>query len=268
MTPEERVIATAKREDGYLEKKSSAMLDDKMANAGSGNWTKYARDLDALGVYSGKKNGYSWCDIFVDWCFIKTFGLEPAMKMICQPMNGYGAGCTWSVKYYKDAGRFHTTPKVGDQIFFTNDGGKSSNHTGIVIGVKNGRVYTMEGNTSSQAGVVPNGGCVREKSYNLLYQKIYGYGRPDYSIIQGGNEEEDDMDVKRFKELWSEMRKELQDNDAGKYSEEARAWAISTGLIQGNGTVNGEPNYMWEDVLSRQQLITILYRFAKKMGMA
>lgn len=79
--------------------------------------------------------------------------------------------------------------------------------------------------------------------------------------------EDDDMDVARFKELWGEMRKELQDNDSGKWSEEARQWAISTGLIAGNGTeVNGEPNYMWADILTREQFVTVLYRFAKLMG--
>ena len=38
-------------------------------------------------------------------------------------------------------------------------------HTGIVEKVSGGRVYTIEGNTSSQPGVVPNGGCVRDKNY-------------------------------------------------------------------------------------------------------
>lgn len=82
------------------------------------------------------------------------------------------------------------------------------------------------------------------------------------------SEEDDNMDLDGFKKLWAELRKELQDNDAGQYSADAREWAVSTGLIQGNGTINGEPNYMWEDILSRQQLITILYRFAKMLGRA
>lgn len=64
------------------------------------------------------------------------------------------------------------------------------------------------------------------------------------------------------------LSKELQDNDSSKYSEEARAWATSTGLIAGNGEViDGEPNYMWADILTREQFVTVLYRFAKKMGM-
>lgn len=104
------------------------------------------------------------------------------------------------------------------------------------------------------------------------YGKSMQTVRDDVSALLAGantnKEEDDDMDVLRFKELWGEMRKELQDNDCSKYSEEARAWATSTGLIAGNGTeINGEPNYMWADVLTREQFVTVLYRFAKKMGM-
>lgn len=80
------------------------------------------------------------------------------------------------------------------------------------------------------------------------------------------NKEDDDMDKDRFKELWQEMRKDLQDNDASEYSQEAREWAVSTGLIQGGST--GEFNGMWEDLLTREQLVTVLYRFAKLMGKA
>lgn len=174
LTAIERLIATAKAEEGYLEKATNAQLDSKTANAGSNNWTKYARDLDNIGnIYNGKKNGYAWCDVFVDWCFIKTFGVDLAMKLLCQPYGGAGAGCTYSVQYYKQKGQFHkSNPQAGDQIFFTNDGGATSYHTGLVIAVGNGKVYTIEGNTSSASGVVPNGGCVRAKSYNLMVMNL------------------------------------------------------------------------------------------------
>lgn len=103
------------------------------------------------------------------------------------------------------------------------------------------------------------------------YGKSMQTVRDDVSALLAGTntskEEDDDMDVARFKELWGEMRRELQDNDSSKYSEEARAWATSTGLIAGNGEViNGEPNYMWADILTREQFVTVLYRFAKLMG--
>lgn len=269
----ERLIATARAEVGYLEKATNSQLDDKTANPGKNNWTKYARDLDKSGCYNGPKNGYAWCDMFVDWCFRQTFGEELIHKMTFQPHGGYGAGCTSSAGYYKQAGRFFKSgPKPGDQIFFTNDGGKSSSHTGIVVAVDGSKVYTIEGNTSSVAGVVANGGCVREKSYSLSYDRIYGYGRPDWSIVPetpiDKKEDEDDMDVKRFGELLSEFRKTLQDNDSGEWSKPAREWAIAQGLVAGNGTkVGGKTNYMWEDFLTREQLVTVLYRFAQVMGM-
>lgn len=85
------------------------------------------------------------------------------------------------------------------------------------------------------------------------------------AIIENGDEEEVTLD--QFKQLWYQFRKELQDNDSGDWSKEARDWAISTGLIAGNGTtINGEPNYMWEDVPTREQLVTVLYRFFTMMN--
>lgn len=60
------------------------------------------------------------------------------------------------------------------------------------------------------------------------------------------------------------MRKELQDNDSSAWSAEAREWAVSSGLIQGSGS----DNYMWEDLLTREQMVTLLYRFAQMMGRA
>lgn len=76
--------------------------------------------------------------------------------------------------------------------------------------------------------------------------------------------EEKEMEKEIFKKLFDEMRKELQDNDCSNYSKEAREWAVESGLIAGNGTkINGEPNYMWGDFMTREQMITILHRFRK-----
>lgn len=93
------------------------------------------------------------------------------------------------------------------------------------------------------------------------------------AILNGDSiaETEDDFmaDVKKFEEAWLEYRKTLQDNDAGAYSQDARNWATSSGLIAGNGTeINDEPNCMWQDMLTREQFVTVLYRFAQMMGKA
>ena len=178
-TPE-KVVKVALSYVGYLEKKSNSQLDDFKANAGSGNYTKFARDLDAIpNFYNGKKNGYPWCDVFVDAAFVYAFGVETAKKLLCQPDKSLGAGCGYSARYYKEKGQFHKTPKVGDQIFFI-DGDGDVGHTGLVYKVDSLYVYTVEGNTSPQAGVVGNGGGVYLKQYALSYNRIYGYGRPDY----------------------------------------------------------------------------------------
>ena len=174
------VIKIAEAEVGYLEKKSNANLYDKTANAGSANYTKYAYEMDNLHptFYNGKKNGFAWCDVFVDWLFVTAFGETSARAMLYQPTKSAGAGCVYSAGYYRKANAFYTSPKVGDQIFFGAKGKET--HTGLVVKVDGGRVYTIEGNTSSASGVVANGGAVAKKSYLLTYNKIVGYGRPAY----------------------------------------------------------------------------------------
>ena len=271
MTPQTRVIKTARAEIGYLEKATNSQLNDKTANAGYNNWNKFAAFLDDLGVvYNGKKNGYSWCDCFVDYCFIYTFGLELGMAMTFQPKKGEGAGCTYSMRYYKKASRFFKDPQPGDQSFFTNDGGARSYHTGLVEKVDGGRVYTIEGNTSSAPGVVPNGGAVRNKSYKLSYSYIAGYGRPNWSLA--GEEIEEEMTQDKFNEMFkvamAAYRSDLQDNDCGQYSEKGRKFVVENGIFVGKSTLpSGEPNYMWQDFLTREQFATVLSRFAEKFGL-
>lgn len=175
-----KVIEIAKAEIGYLEKASNSNLDSKTLNAGNNNYTKYARDLDNIpGFYNGKKNGYPWCDVFVDHCFVKAYGVDNAKKLLCQPNKSLGAGCQYSMNYYKTKGQLKTTPKIGDQIFFKSSSGDIA-HTGLVYNVDKTYVYTIEGNTSSVSGVVANGGGVFAKKYRLDYNRIAGYGRPAY----------------------------------------------------------------------------------------
>lgn len=183
-----RVIEIAEAEVGYLEKKSNADLDSKTGNAGFANYTKYARDLDKLGnFYNGPKQGYPWCECFVDWCMVKAYGVDNALKLLCQPKGSAGAGCTQSAQYYKNNSRFFKSPEVGDQIFFTWNG--EVEHTGLVWKVTGSYVYTIEGNTSDKSGLVANGGGVFKKSYLKTNSIIYGYGRPNYALVENGQKE-------------------------------------------------------------------------------
>ncbi len=174
------VITTARNQIGYHEKASNYNLDDYTANSGSGNYNKFAHYIDTNypTFYNGRKNGYAWCDIFVDYCFLYTYGLDTTLYLLCQPLNSAGAGCTYSYMYYNQKGRVGKTPKVGAQIFF---GYSQDNltHTGIVENFDETYVYTIEGNTSDQ---------VARRTYRRDYSRIYGYGYPDYDEEgSGGN---------------------------------------------------------------------------------
>lgn len=145
----------------------------------TGKYNKYAEYLDSLGnFYNYPKNGYDWCDVFVDCGFVQCFGAETGRKMLYQPLKSCGAGCYFSAGYYKANGAFTMTPAVGDQIFYGQDAG---DHTGIVIKVSKNYVQTIEGNWNNQV-------CQR-KLLRTDY-RIAGYGRPKWSLVADVQEEE------------------------------------------------------------------------------
>lgn len=177
MAKASEVIKIALAEVGYHEKATNASLDLATANAGSGNWTKYARDLYNAGYYNGNKNGYSWCDVFVDWCFYKAFGKTEGQLIECQT-GTLGASCPYSAQYYKAQGRYDRNPRVGDQVFYQQNG--ELVHTGIVVEVNGSTIVCVEGNASDQ---------VKKLTYNLSNTYIAGFGHPKYddSPASSGN---------------------------------------------------------------------------------
>lgn len=168
----EDVIKIASAEVGYKEKNSNSNLDDFTANAGSGNWTKYARDLALAGYYNGNKNSFAWCDVFVDWCFYQACGKDANLAQAIECQTGdCGAGCEFSAQYYKNAGRWSSNPSIGAQIFFYGGGGIG--HTGLVEKVDDNYITTIEGNSSDK---------VARRTYARNNTNIAGYGLPKYDV--------------------------------------------------------------------------------------
>jgi hypothetical protein len=168
VTAQERLIATARGQVGY--------------HANSNKVNKYAAALDSMGdIYNGAKNGFDWCDVFADWCFVETFGKDKAVRMLNQPKYGCGAGCSFSADYFRSAGRFSRTPSLGAQIFFDWGGDGEEDHVGIVVGFDGSTVYTVEGNTGG------GGGSVNARSYSRSDWRIVGYGAPDWSVVGGSD---------------------------------------------------------------------------------
>ncbi len=157
------VIKIAEQEIGYKEQTS--------------NITKYWSQL--CPSYQGE----AWCDCFVSWCHWKASGSDKTIAN--QTLRGglMSFYTPTSAQYYKSAGQFYSSPKVGDQIFFKNS--SSICHTGIVTAVSRTKVTTIEGNTSDGT-FDANGGAVCRKSYDLNSSRIAGYGRPAYSAEGSG----------------------------------------------------------------------------------
>lgn len=178
------IINWAENERNYIEKDSLTDLDDKTKNAGDDNYTKYSQEVDALGVFSAQVQGQPWCATWVTDGFINTYGVDKGLDMLCQPSKNSNAACCGdAAEYYQKAGRWYTSPQVGDQVFFKTTKYQYA-HTGIVTEVTDTEVTTIEGNTSSEKGVVSNGGAVTKKHYPVGYSGFKGFGRPKYEAKQ------------------------------------------------------------------------------------
>lgn len=209
MTPIEKaaayVVEIARAEVGYREKASNSQLDDKTANAGSSNYTKYAAYFDRLwnsGIkwYNTRKQGGDWCDMFFDWAQCEAWGYEIARKVVYQPMESCGAGCKFSADYYRANGAWiprSGEPKPGDQIFFGPVGDET--HTGMVVGVTSTTVNTIEGNSGNRCA---------ERTYARSASNIAGYGRPNYALVAHMFEDtkEDEMTKTEIEALFEQER--------------------------------------------------------------
>ena len=167
------VISVALTQLGYHE--GNSVLELGGSNwGGTRNFVEYNRVRGALdnGEGNGNSLGYAWCASFVSWC-LRQSGVPSSVavnEVSCQRM----------VDWYRSASVFHRRgdgyrPVPGDIIMFRYGSG-GANHVGLVIGVEDGRVYTIEGNTSDMVGL---------RSYSLNNSAILGYCVPDYVTEAG-----------------------------------------------------------------------------------
>lgn len=166
------MIRLARKEVGYSEKNYGQDLYG--SESGSGNITKYWKELYETDWFDGmNKQGGEWCAGFVCWLALKATGSkQTGRKMLCQT-GALAACCDDAVIYYKEAGRWFTSPKVGDQIFFDYDKekGNGEDHTGIVEVINGSTITTIEGNSHNK---------VSRNYYQINDKSIAGYGRPLY----------------------------------------------------------------------------------------
>lgn len=167
------VVSIAYTQLGYHEGNREADLHGGNLS-GTRNFTEYNRIWGALdnGEGNGTSIGYAWCAAFVTWCLRQ--GGVPAdvavSEISCQRMTDWYRD---NSTYYRRTDGYRPIP--GDIIMFRYGSG-GANHVGLVVGVENGRVYTIEGNTSDMVGL---------RSYSLQNTAILGYCVPDYTTETG-----------------------------------------------------------------------------------
>lgn len=175
-------------------------------------------------------------------------------------------GCGKMIELYRAVGRWEENdayrPEPGDIIMYDwQDTGEGDNtggadHVGIVEKVVGNTITIIEGN---------KGESVARRTLAVNGRYIRGYCLPDYASKA---EEDSEVSYEQWKEYMTKYQKELQDNDCGEWSREAREWAISVGLFVGNGTTaDGQPNYMWASPMTREQAAQLFYRFAQQHGL-
>lgn len=218
------VIEMAKNEVGYLEKKSNSYLDDKTANAGRNNYTKYWRDIKNWG--KGNYQAQYWCAAFIYWCFVKTFGLTSAKALL---LHEPYINCHTIATHFRNNGMLYNDPKVGDVVVFMSSN-KLYGHTGLVYKVDSDYFYTIEGNTSSTSGVIDNGGAVAYKKYAISYAKRYGHKfcRINYSLLTG--EVSSPVETKNY----------LSIGDSGDAVKEMQKMLIAVGFSCGDAGADGD----------------------------
>lgn len=181
----QKIVDVASAEVGYLEKskiayaKNPAVIFEKTAGAGRDNITKYGYEMHKLSP-AVMDFPAAWCDCFVDWCFMKAYGIEQAKQMLGGRFDDYTVN---SCGLYKKMNALGKIPKVGAQVFFTKNGKVDGcYHTGLVVAVDTAYFYTIEGNTSSVSAVVANGGAVAKKKYSIAkYANRVLFGYPKYA---------------------------------------------------------------------------------------
>ena len=108
-----------------------------------------------------------WCACFVSWCANECGYIDAG---IIPKFASCDVGMTW----FKDHSRWQSntyTPREGDIIFFDWDSDGLANHVGIVEKVEDGKVHTIEGNSSD---------ACKRLQYNSVDSRILGYGVPAY----------------------------------------------------------------------------------------
>jgi hypothetical protein len=132
-------------------------------------------------------NHQPWCAFFVMYCAEHAGRRVDNTPAGDYPHTGY---CPDALHYYGEHGRLHTNPEPGDQVLYVHRASGVAYHTGIVTAVSGNQFTTVEGNTSPDHGVDPDGGGVYRRHHTLTELHRNGivakFGRPHPAVAPHG----------------------------------------------------------------------------------
>ena len=168
------------------------ILDLAESQVGTTEYPPNSNDVVYNTAFYGKEvsgSAYPWCCTFVWWVFAQ---FDPCLVKKT-------ASCMEMAQWFKDNGKWGSTPHVGDVVFFKFDtNSRWTNHVGIVEEILDGglKIKSIEGNTSLSSD--NNGGAVMER---IRSSNIVGYGHPAYSEDVPVNHDDDyeyGVDVSKY----------------------------------------------------------------------
>ena len=183
-----------------------------------------------------------------EWCAATVSAVGQALGMTDVILPE--CSCPRMIELYAERGRWIEddayVPQIGDIIMYDwQDTGAGDNrgnpdHVGMVAAVNGTTLTIIEGN---------NGNVVACRTLQINGRCIRGYCLPNYAA--------------------KATTKPSTAGNASEWSREAREWAVSIGLFHGAGTLpDGTPDYQWQRQPTREELVTVLYRFAVNLGKA
>lgn len=182
MSKLQTLLTLAESQIGYPEKNDSKHLDSFILY-GTNNYTKYARDLNAIGLPGCQ--GQPWCGVYQMWLEYKNSNKNHALAQLGPTFYNCFSTMNWAKKNNRWLAKT-ATPKPGYRVIF------NQSHIALVTKVtgtyNNGNIYTNEGNTSNGSSINRDGGRVCNKFYPRSHGSILGYVIVNY-------EDADNVDI-------------------------------------------------------------------------
>ena len=191
-------------------------------------------------------SNYDWCCVFLWYKFDECNASELFYD------GEKTASCINLLNWFESQGVIYDIHEAepGDIIFFDWNGNAIPNHVGIITEVKNGNIYTIEGNTGK--------GIVARKVYTKSdYSNILSICRPEY------RKEVEDMDISKLTdedilELIKRIRTVQAKQEPDDWSEDQREWAEKKKVVIGTGDSMG-----YKTFTTKEEVVSMLYSVKK-----